>query len=206
MPRTARKIVPNYYYHFLNRGNNKARVFHEHADYAHFVSLMVEATDRVPLQVYGLSLMPNHLHLVARPLHSNDFSRWAHWLFTTHVRRYHLKYGTIGRVWQGRFKTFAIQDDVHLLTTIRYVERNALRAGLVHRAEDWLWGSLRWRTKKSGSLPIENPPSGLPSNWTKFVNEPQSPIELDALRACVNRQKPFGEAGWVASTARKLSL
>ena len=68
--------------------------------------------------------------------------QWAHWLFTTHARRYHRKHGGSGRVWQGRYKAFVIQGDAHLLTVLRYVERNALSANLVRRAEEWEWGSL----------------------------------------------------------------
>ena len=64
------------------------------------------------------------------------------WLLTAHVRRYHGHYGSDGHVWQGRFKAFPIQQDEHLLTVIRYVERNPLRANLVIRAEDWRWSSL----------------------------------------------------------------
>jgi putative transposase len=60
-----------------------------------------------------------------------------------HVRRYHGHYQSSGHVWQGRFKAFPIQQDEHLLTVLRYIERNPLRAGLVARAEDWLWSSLR---------------------------------------------------------------
>ena len=110
---------------------------------------MAEAQDHVALPILGACLMPNHIHLVVRPLRDDDVARWAHWMFTTHARRYHKKYKSSGRVWQGRFKAFAIQNDRHYLTVLRYVEQNALRARLVNRAEDWEWGSLRWRSSAS---------------------------------------------------------
>jgi putative transposase len=65
-----------------------------------------------------------------------------HWLMTTHVRRYLKYYRHSGHVWQGRFKAFATQDDEHLITAVRYVERSPLLARLVCRAEDWPWSSL----------------------------------------------------------------
>jgi putative transposase len=149
--------------------------------------------------------MPNHLHFVVRPAADEDLARWTHWLFTTHVSHYHRKYGTSGRVWQGRFKAFAIQQDQHLLTVLRYVERNALRANLVTRAEDWRWGSLHWRINEE-SVEIEAPPIPLPSNWQQYVNDPQTPTEIAAIRACVNRQRPFGSQRWVRHAARDLGL
>ncbi len=86
------------------------------------------------------------LDLVLWPRRDGDLSRFMQWLTVVHVRRWHAHRhsGGTGQVYQGRFKSFPIQDDPHFLTVCRYVERNALRAKLVRRAEDWRWGSL-WR-------------------------------------------------------------
>jgi putative transposase len=206
MPRALRQIVKDHCYHIINRGNNRARIFHEHADYAHFVALMREAHERIPLPVLAVSLMPNHFHLVVRPQSAAELPDWMHWLFTTHVRRFHLKHQSVGRIWQGRYKAFVVQEDKHLLTVMRYVERNALRAGMVARAEDWLWGSLRWRYRDQEPFPLARSPVRLPSNWIQYVNKEQTPDELSALRACVNRQRPFGDREWVTIKARQLGL
>src|SRR4029078_883694 len=148
MPRTARASVGGLCYHVLNRGNGQAEVFHKEADYAAFVDLMVEANERLPLRILGYVLMPNHFHLVLWPRGDGDLSRWMQWLLTAHVRRYHRHYHGSGHVWQGRFKAFPIEQDEHLLTVLRYVERNPLRANLVERAEDWQWSSLRLFTPR----------------------------------------------------------
>lgn len=206
MARTARSIVGGCCYHFLNRGNNKARVFHEASDFDHFLDLVARAQRRVSLALLAACVMPNHVHFVVRPDDDDAMSRWAHWLFTTHVKHHHLKYGTVGRVWQGRFKAFAIQKDGHLLTVMRYVERNALRSGLVSAAEDWRWGSLHWRVGLQTKLPLAPSPIRLPDNWCAYVNEPQSLEELDAIRTAVNRQRPYGSSSWVLRKARALSL
>ena len=116
------------------------------------------------------------------------------------------KYGTSGRLWQGRYKSFLSQDDHYLLTLIRYVERNALRKHLVKRAEDWRWGSLRWRLDDRSPLALERPPLVLPSNWCEFVNLPQTAAELDAIRTCVNRERPFGDPAWTREKARDAGL
>ena len=142
MPRTARASVGGMWYHALNRGNRREAVFHKPGDYDAFVEAMIDARARVPLDLLGYCLMPNHFHLVLRPHVDGDLGRWMQWLLTAHARRYHRHYGTTGHVWQGRFKAFPVEDDDHLVTVLRYVERNALRAELVSRAEDWKWSSL----------------------------------------------------------------
>lgn len=206
MPRTARAIVANSCYHVLNRTNDRKDVFREPPDYAAFLSLLREAQERLPLQLLAACLMPNHLHLVVRPAMDGDISRWNHWLFTTHAAHHHRKYQSTGRIWQGRFKAFVIQQDHHLLTVLRYVERNALRAELVGRAEHWPWGSLRWRAQVSPPVALSEAPVPLPDRWVEYVNEPQAVAELAAVRNSVNRQRPFGSSDWAQQTATDLSM
>ena len=100
-------------------------------------------------------LMPNHYHLVLRPQVDGEMSRFMGWVGGTHTMRYHAHYQTsgYGHVYQQRNKSFPIQDDEHFLVVCRYVERNALRAELVARAEDWRWGSfLRSLTGRCSTL------------------------------------------------------
>jgi len=206
MPRTARFIIADCCYHVLNRGNKKAQVFHEAADYEQFLALLYRAQERLQVPIISACLMPNHFHLVVRPAGADDLAQWTHWVFTTHVRWYHAKYGTTGRLWQGRFKAFLIQQDHHLLTVMRYVERNALRAKLVERAEDWHWGSLAWRSARRAPVSLATSPVPLPSYWRHLVNEPQTAAELAEIRTCVNRQRPFGEVDWVTAQAEVLGI
>jgi len=206
MPRTARAIVGGNCYHLMNRGNQKAEIFHDARDYDQFLALICRAQERLALPILAACLMPNHIHLVVRPIADSDLSRWTHWLFTTHVRWYHAKYATTGRLWQGRFKAFAVQEDHHLLTVMRYVERNALRANLVEHAEDWRWGSLAWRRTHPAPVGVTSSPVPLPSYWRHYVNEPQSAVELAAIRTCVQRQRPFGSEDWVAEQGEQLDL
>jgi putative transposase len=206
MPRTARFILADACYHLINRGNRKARIFHEPADFEQFLALIHRAQLRLPLPILSACLMPNHLHLVVRPASPADLARWTQWVFTTHVRWHHAKYASTGRVWQGRFKAFLIQEDHHLLTVMRYVERNALRANLVERAEDWRWGSAGWRIASHAAVKLSPPPVGLPSYWRHLVNEPQTAAEVEAIRTCVNRQCPFGEPRWVEERAKELGI
>ncbi len=119
----------------LNRGNRREVVFHKPVDYDAFVKAMADAQARLPVDILGYCLMPNHFHLVIRTHADGDMGRWVQWLLMAHARRYHRHYRTTGHVWQGRFKAFPVQDGDHLLGVLRYVERKALRAELVRGLE-----------------------------------------------------------------------
>ncbi len=206
MARTARASVGGLCYHVLNRGNGRASVFHEDPDYEAFVDLLLDARARLDMRILAYCLMPNHFHLVLWPIGDGDLSRWMQWLTTAHVRRHHRKYGSSGHVWQGRFKAFPIEQDDHLLTVLRYVERNALRAGLTKRAADWPWSSLRWRATRMPPGLVDSSPIDLPPDWLEFVNAPQATAELDRLRRSVRRGAPFGDGNWVRRVAYDLGL
>jgi putative transposase len=205
MPRTARASVGGIWYHALNRGNRREAVFQQPADYDAFVQAMIDAREKLPLDILGYCLMPNHFHLVLRPRADGDLGRWMQWLLTAHVRRFHRFHGTTGHVWQGRFKAFPVQDDEHLQTVLRYVERNALSAELVARAEDWKWSSLPgWMTRDP--LLYRDKPPVRDKKWLTRVNEPLSTGELQRIRNAVARGCPLGDNAWTTTTAARLRL
>jgi putative transposase len=206
MPRTARASAGGICYHVLNRGNGRAKVFHKEGDYAAFVDLLAAANERLPLRILGYVLMPNHFHLVLWPHEAGDLSRWMQWLLTSHVRRYHRHYHSSGHVWQGRFKAFPIAQDEHLLTVLRYVERNPLRANLVERAEDWRWSSLAWRVRGRRPAMLSKWPVACPRNWIDHVNAPQTEAEELALLHSIDRGAPFGDERWQRRVANRLGL
>ncbi len=205
MPRTARASVGGMIYHALNRGNRREPVFHKPADYDAFIQAIDDATRRIPLDLFGYCLMPNHFHLVVRPRGDGDLGRWMRWLLTAHAQRYHRHYQTSGHVWQGRYKAFPIQDDDHLATVLRYVERNPVRAELVSRAEHWKWSSLPGWLAGDPRLYRGNPPPRR-SAWLDHVNQALSAVDLQKLRESVARERPFGSQEWTVQTAGTLGL
>ncbi|MEK7760738.1 MAG: transposase [Nitrospirota bacterium] len=206
MPRTARASVGDYCYHIINRGNGRAQVFHADGDYQAFITLLREASRRIPMRLLAYCLMPNHFHLALWPHHDGDLSRWMHWLLTAHVRRYHRWHHSSGHLWQGRFKAFPIEQDEHLLTVLRYIEQNPVRARLVARAEDWRWSSARaWRESVRDPL-VEAGPVARPESWLEWVNGAMEETGVQRIRQSVNRNAPFGSDAWTAVTAERLGL
>ena len=206
MPRTARASVGNICYHVINRGNNRAEVFHKSTDYVRFTDMLGEAVQRLPMRVLSWCLMPNNFHLVLWPYADGDLSRWMQWLMTSHVRRYHRHYDSSGHIWQGRFKAFPIQQDEHYLTVLRYVEANALRAQLVDRAQEWPFSSLAALQHPEAYPFLAKGPLKHPTNWLSLVNRNQAPGDLDQIQTCVNRQRPFGSKHWISRVAKTLGL
>jgi putative transposase len=162
------------------------------------------------MPILAYCVMPNHWHLVLRPKRDGDLSRFVGWLTLTHTQRWHAHHhdaGT-GHLYQGRFKSFPVEEDDHLLVLCRYVERNARRAGLVRRAEQWRWGSL-WRRESGDEAArslLSDWPVARPRNWLTWVNEPQTSAELADLCQSVSRGRPFGGEAWMAKVSRRLGL
>lgn len=206
MPRPKRSAPGGFCYHVISRGNSRQTVFHKDEDYAAFLRLFDAAHERCPMRVLAYCLMPNHFHLVLWPREDGDLSRWMQWLLTTHVRRYHEHYQTSGHVWQGRFKAFPIQEDEHLLTVLRYAERNPERAGLIKRGKPWPWCSLTLFGSRDVPAWFSLGPVPRGRDWLRHVAEPQTEAELLALRRSVNRGTPFGSESWQKRTIAKLGL
>lgn len=210
MPRPPRADEAFGIYHVLNRGNLRATIFHKDGDYIAFEKILSEGLERYQVELFCYQLMPNHYHLVVRPLVDGEMSRFMKWIGGTHTMRDHAHYhtGGLGHLYQQRFKSFPIQDDEHFLTVCRYVERNALRAKLVSRAENWRWGSLwRWvkKTEPDPVLLSHWPIARLPK-WIDRVNEALSDKEMETVRRCAHRGQPFGDECWTESIARRLNL
>lgn len=210
MGRALRAAAGGMVYHVLNRSNARARIFDDEDDYATFEHILGQAHERVAMRTLAYCVMPDHWHLVLWPRRDGDLSDFVRWLTLTHTQRWHAYHGSAGtgHVYQGRFKSFPIQSDEHLLLACRYVERNALRAKLVRRAQAWRWCSLWRRLQPDDNVTwlTTKWPIARPSNWTTWLNQPQSESELASIRRCVVRGCPFGADRWVRRTARRYGL
>jgi putative transposase len=154
--------------------------------------------------------MSNHWHFAVRPREDGQLSDFFRWLTHTHAMRWRVSHRTVGygHLYQGRFKSFAVEQDEHLLTLCRYVERNALTAGAVKRAQDWRWGSLwvRARGNDRQRALLSDWPIERPRDWTKHVNAPLTRKELAAIELSLKRGRPLGTDKWVQQSVRRLKL
>jgi putative transposase len=210
MPRPRRAAEGGLIYHVLNRANVGLTIFESDDDYAAFERVVVEAVTRFELRLLAYCLMPNHFHLLVWPREDGELSKFMRWISLTHTQRWHAFHRSAGtgHLYQGRFKSFPVQSDEHFLTVCRYVERNALRANLVERAQDWKWCSLSpRRAKEDAERPALTPwPIDRPRDWTARVNRPFGPKEEEAVRRSIRRGQPFGSDSWQTEVAAQLGL
>jgi putative transposase len=209
MPRIRRSAPDGLAHHVINRGNDRKTVFHKTGDYRAFLRFMREAQARIAIRILAFCLMPNHFHFVVWPETLASLSAYMRLLMNAHVRNYHQHYGTCGHghIWQGRFKNFPIQHDLHLLRVQRYVEANAGRANLVRRAEDWSWGSLAGTRNGDGEGPeLTASPIARPDDWLDHVNDPAGRGDLERLRLSVRRGAPYGQPEWTERVAKESGL
>ena len=210
MPRTARVAPGGMVFHVLNRGVGKNKLFFNDQDFLAFERIIADTLEKRPIRILSYCLMPNHWHFVLWPEKDDDLGRFMQRLTVTHVTRWQKNYNMVGygHVYQSRFKSFPVETDEYFYQVNRYVERNALRANLAARAEQWPYGSLWIRehgTAEHREL-LSRWPLSIPRNWLEYVHEPVSDAELAALRRSVVRGTPYGNTAWVESTARKLGL
>src|SRR4051794_23657377 len=212
MPRSARNSVAGVVYHVLNRANSRRRLFYTDKDYLAFLKVLIEAHRRWPVQIMALCVMPNHWHLVLRPTRDGQLSLFMRWLTQTHTQRWRHAKHTVGygALYQGRFKSFIVQEDRHLLVLLRYVERNPLRVKqkLVKRAQDWRWSSAWIRSNRDNEFAnlLSDWPVKRPSNWLALLNEDQSERDEQQVRVSLERNRPMGEAAWTGKMVKRLGL
>jgi len=210
MPRTARIAPGGLVFHVMNRGVARMQLFEKPADYQAFEIVVRETLDESPMRICAYALMPNHWHLLLWPERDGDLAAFMQRLTITHVRRWqqHRGYAGLGHVYQGRYRSFPVESDEHFWVVARYVERNALRASLVLRAEEWRWSSL-WRRlhgTEDDRLLLSPWPVDVPLNWLERVNQTEDEVELESLRRSVQRGRPFGKPEWQKEIAKRSGL
>jgi len=115
--------------------------------------------------------MPNDFHFVIEASHHPSLSRFMQCLLTSHVRRYHKHYGSSGHVGQGRFESFPVRRDDHLLMVLRYVLQNLVRSGLAAWVDDWPWSS--WcRSELADPCPVEVEVNWFSADGRTTISEP----------------------------------
>jgi putative transposase len=130
-------------YHLINRGHNRETVFACDDDRRYFLHLLDRYRHRYDLRIYHFCLMSNHFHLLLQVRRCQHLSILMAGLLRSYVHYFNRAYGFVGHLWQGRFKSPAIQAEGYLLSCGRYIERNPLEAGMVTLPWDYPWSSCR---------------------------------------------------------------
>lgn len=202
MARIARVVVPDFPHHVTQRGNRRQATFFVAADYQDYKLKIAEAKKTAGVDIWAYCLMPNHVHFVAVPRDSNSLSRLFAESHRRYTRRINFRYGWQGHLWQERFHSCVLSES-HLLATVRYVERNPVRAGLCRSPEDWPWSSARAHLARSDDKLVSVAPMlELVGNWRSYIETDESPKEIEALRQHTRTGRPLGDGRFVESLER----
>ena len=129
--------------HIVQRGNNRAACFFEESDNIQFLDDLKESSRKYHCQLHGYVLMSNHFHLLASPNDRYGISQMMQALGRRYVYFINHKYERTGTLWEGRYRSCLVDSEAYLLTCMRYIELNPVRAGLVKHPEEYSWSSYR---------------------------------------------------------------
>ena len=180
MARKRRLLEANVVYHVFNRRTDKQCLFPNAFAYDNFIDLLAEGRDKYTVKHHAYCLLKTHWHLAISSDDADCIPIYLRWLATTHAVRFRTVTGTRGHghVYQDRYRSVPTDGFLHYATLIRYIEANAVNAGLVSRAEKWRWTSLRERLSGRNRI-IEPGPWPFPPRWVEIVNAPNVSLAFE---------------------------
>lgn len=197
MARIARLVVPGYPHHITQRGNRKQRTFFCDADYRRYLGLIGEAATKAKLEIWAYFLMPNHVHFVIVPEHSDSLARLFKEAHRRYTREINHRNAWQGHLWQERFHS-TVMDEPHLIAAVRYVELNPVIAGLCSRPEEWPWSSACAHIRKTDDALLANPPIlRMISNWNAYLNAPLGQERVAAIKRHSSSGQPLGDEKFI---------
>jgi len=203
MARLARIVIPGIPHHATQRGNGRARTFFVNDDYALYRDLLAASCRAADVEIWAWCLMPNHVHLILMPSDADGLRRA---LAPAH-RRYagiiHARRKRTGHFWQGRFGCVAM-DEEHLAAALCYVSLNPVRAGLVGRARDWRWSSVRAQVSgRDDGVTAFAPIRERYPDFAAFLAEDIDAEIIERLRGAESIGRPLGDRRFLDTIERK---
>ncbi len=139
MPRPLRLQDAGYVHHVVCRGNDRQPIFSTPQDYLQYLDFLNEARTLYPCKIYNYVLMTNHIHLLIEPKAGGALSKFMEHVSKGYAKYFNKKYGREGHVFQGRFKSFIVQEERYFFTCSRYIDLNPANAHMVASAQDYAW-------------------------------------------------------------------
>lgn len=147
MPRKPRFYLPGVPAHIVQRGHSREPIFFENDDYSAYFHWLDEAARRYDCQIHAYVLMTNHIHLLVTPDDKQGISRMMQYIGRHYVPYINHTYGSSGSIWEGRYKASLIHDEQYLLTCMRYIELNPVRADMTKKPSQYRWSSYRFNAQ-----------------------------------------------------------
>jgi len=208
MVRMARLVIPGQPHHVTQRGVRRIDVFTRKRDSEYYIKLLKEACQKAQTEVLAYCLMPNHVHFIMIPSQEDGLRVALGETHRRYTRMVNAREECTGHLWQERFHSFPM-DESHLYSCVRYVELNPVRAGLVDKAERWLWSSARAHlTGEDDQLVKAENLRNMTPDWKAYLDAGTSESELNEIYKNKRSGRPLGSVDWLRelekSTGRRL--
>jgi putative transposase len=213
MARLRRIDVPGIPQHLIVRGNNRCDLFRDDADRCMFLQFLEEAQDACPCEVHAYVLMTNHVHLLSTGNCEGALSEMVQRLGRKFARLINLRWGRTGTLFEGRFRSSLVEGEAYLLTCMRYIELNPVRAGMVRHPQEFGWSS--YRQNASGSpgrllkphdlyFKLGQDPGVRAETYRELVESGVSEEDLVRIRTSAAKCRALGSEGFCADMERRL--
>ncbi|HEY0064279.1 MAG TPA: transposase [Telluria sp.] len=213
MSRYPRPVFPHVPLHIIQRGNNRAPCFFSKNDYQAFLDMLAEASEQFPCAVHAYVLMPNHLHILVTPTKAAAAAEMVKWLGQKYVQFVNRKYGRVGTLWQGRFRSCLVETERYFLVCQRYIELNPVRAALIGHPADYDWSSYRANafgqrnriiTPHPIYLELATEKTERQARYRALIDERLSESTLTHIRSATNSNMFFGSDGFAQQMGDEL--
>ncbi len=207
MARLPRYVIPGQPQHIIQRGNNRQAIFGATIDYQFFRDTLAEAAQKHGLLIHAYVWMTNHIHLLATPQLENTIGKVFQSVGRKYVQYFNSTYQRSGTLWEGRYRATVVDSEQYLLTLMRYIELNPVRAGMVAHAKEYPWSSYafnalgeigsdsKWLTPHDEYLRLGRSMSERQSAYRQLFRAAIPNAELKEIRECVHK-------GWALGGAR----
>ncbi len=202
MARSPRLTIPAYSHHLIQRGNNRQPIFFAEKDYLYYLDCMQKAKNKCHCRLYSYVLMTNHVHLLIEPSHPGDLGRFMQSVGRRYVRYINETYGRSGTLWEGRYKSAVVSQDEYLIVCSRYIEFNAVRAGMVEHPGDYRWSSYGFHAFGNRNSLIDPDPwyqclgdteEERQKNYRKWMESDVDPAEWEQVRQNTQKGRVIGK-------------
>lgn len=143
MARLPRLFIKDCPQHIIQRGNNRQAIFFADEDYTVYLDKLKDFSEKYQVKVHAYVLMTNHVHLLVSTEHEGAISKMMQSIGRYYVLYINKTYQRTGTLWEGRYKSTLVDSDNYLLTLMRYIEMNPVRAGMVDHPVDYPWSSYQ---------------------------------------------------------------
>jgi putative transposase len=214
MPRVARLEVPGVPMHITHRGVNRAAVFIDDLDRRTYLELLSASLQRQGVGLHAYVLMGNHVHLLVSASVTGATSRAMRNATQCYVQWFNRSHQRTGTLWEGRFKSCLVDSERYVLTVIRYIELNPVRALMVAEPSDFSWSSVRFHLglQREPRLTMHPTVEALACDrasraeiYRRWLMQPLSEDELASIRRHTSQQRALGDPRFQSMIARTLN-